>query len=241
MLRAILFDLDDTLFDHHHCAREALTAVHQSDAALAAMAFEEFERAHAEHLEALHAEVLAGSIGIDDARIERFRRVLRAVGGDGTAAGAAAAAYRARYVAARRAIPGAASILARLRAGVRIGVVSNNMLAEQQEKLRECALDRHVDALVVSEEVGIAKPDPAIFRVALERLGAAPSDALMVGDSWPADILGARAAGIPAVWFNPRRLAAPDAGARVPELRALQPTGPVVRFLRCAHAHAARD
>jgi putative hydrolase of the HAD superfamily len=241
MLRAILFDLDDTLFDHHHCAREALTAVYESDPVLAAMAFDEFERAHADHLETLHTEVLAGSMGIDEARIERFRRLLVGFGGDAAAARAAAAAYRAGYVAARRAIPGAASVLARLRRRVRIGVVSNNLLAEQQEKLRQCALDRHVDALVVSEEVGISKPDPEIFRVALERLGVARSDALMVGDSWSADILGARAAGIPVVWFNPRRLSAPDAAVRVPELRALQPTGPVVRFLRCAHAHAARD
>ena len=48
----------------------------------------------------------------------------------------------------------------------------------------------------------MAKPDPRIFAIALERLGCAAADAVMIGDSWPADIEGARAAGVRAIWFN---------------------------------------
>jgi putative hydrolase of the HAD superfamily len=66
-----------------------------------------------------------------------------------------------------------------------------------------------VDAVVISAELGVAKPDPAIFRAALERLGAAAGDALHVGDSVEHDVAGARAAGIEAV------LVARD-GAEVP-------------------------
>jgi putative hydrolase of the HAD superfamily len=56
-----------------------------------------------------------------------------------------------------------------------------------------------VDAVVISAELGVAKPDPAIFNAALERLGAVAGDALHVGDSIEADVEGARAAGIEAV------------------------------------------
>ncbi len=96
-----------------------------------------------------------------------------------------------------------------------LGIVSNNLLDEQQEKLRVCGLDELVDALVVSEEAGVSKPDPAIFRVALDRLRVRADETVMIGDSWAADVEGARAAGIRAIWFNPAGAAAPDPYADV--------------------------
>jgi FMN phosphatase YigB (HAD superfamily) len=53
-----------------------------------------------------------------------------------------------------------------------------------------------------SQEVGFAKPDPRLFRVALERARSSPIDTVHVGDSWDADYLGARGAGLHAVWLN---------------------------------------
>jgi putative hydrolase of the HAD superfamily len=239
MLRAILFDLDDTLFDHRQCARMALTAVYERHRCFTAMPFDAVERAHAAHLETLHVQVVRGDILIDDARIERFRRLLAAVGGDERDAAHAAAAYRTAYVKARAAVPGAPAVLERLRAHARIGVVSNNLLAEQREKMRHCGLEPYVDALVVSEEAGISKPDPAIFAIALARLDAAPHEAVMIGDSWTADVLGARAAGIHAIWFNPQGLPSPDPELGVPELRVLEPAdaaaGAILESYRRAH------
>ncbi|HEX2195165.1 MAG TPA: HAD-IA family hydrolase [Candidatus Limnocylindria bacterium] len=57
-------------------------------------------------------------------------------------------------------------------------------------------LDRYLDFTLASGAVGFAKPDPALFRVALERAGVEPSEAVMVGDSLRADVEGARAAGM---------------------------------------------
>ena len=114
---------------------------------------------------------------------------------------------------------------------VPIGVVSNNVLDEQQEKLRICGLDRFVDELVVSAEVGVSKPDPEIFRVAINRLGVSAQQAVMVGDSWAADIEGARAAGIRAIWFNPTGAVATDSAADVEQLRSLEPTDEVLRLI----------
>jgi HAD superfamily hydrolase (TIGR01509 family) len=241
MLRAVLFDLDDTLFDHRHCAREALSAVHQSHMCFSAIPFDDFVRAHADHLESLHLQVLAGTLDLDAAREERFRRLFQLAGTDGAGAAAAAAFYRERYIAARRPIPGAPALLAGLRADARIAVISNNLLAEQREKMRQCGLDRHVDVLVVSEEVGKSKPDPAIFGVALDRLEVEASDALMIGDSWAADIEGARAAGIAAIWFNPGGLPAPDPTAAVPELRMLEPVGLAIETIHSSYRRANRN
>ena len=238
MLRALLFDLDDTLFDHRHCARSALTAVHRAHPCFSVVAFADFERQHAEHLETLHQQVLAGQIKLDDARVERFRRLFVSAGVTGGQPADAAAIYRAEYVTARQAVPGATALLAALRRHARIAVVSNNLLAEQREKMRQCGLDVYVDALIVSEEAGWSKPDPEIFHLALERVGAQTSEALMVGDSWQADIEGARAAGIAAIWFNPRGLPPPDCAATVPELRALEPADIVVEKILASHRRA---
>jgi putative hydrolase of the HAD superfamily len=231
MPRAVLFDLDDTLFDHLGGARAALEAVQACHGCLSAMPFAALEQAHGAVLEELHREVLAGRIALDDARRERFRRLLVAAGGDATweAADAAARAYRDRYLETRSAVAGAAALLRAVKARARVGIVSNNLLAEQQDKLRVCGLEAWVDVLVVSEEAGVAKPDPAIFHLALGRLACEPRDAVMIGDSWAADIAGAAAAGIPAVWFNPAGLEPPDRA--VPVLRSFHPPEPVLRLL----------
>jgi FMN phosphatase YigB (HAD superfamily) len=89
--------------------------------------------------------------------------------------------------------------------------------------MQQCGLTPYVDALVVSEEAGISKPDPAIFAIALARLRAGAGEAVMIGDSWAADVQGARAAGIHAIWFNPDGLPSPDPSLGVTELRVMEP------------------
>jgi YjjG family noncanonical pyrimidine nucleotidase len=230
MVRAVLFDLDDTLFDHHACARAALEAVHSAHACFNGLPFDEFERQHARFLEELHLAVLDGRLGIDAAREERFRRLFHAAGvaADEALLQATAAAYRERYLTARRAIDGAATLLPHVRRRARVGIVSNHLLDEQQQKLRHCGLDGHIDALVVSEEVGVSKPHPKIFEVALDRVGVRADEAVMIGDSWSADIVGALTVGIRPIWFNRHRQARPDNHAPVTELYALEPVEPVL-------------
>lgn len=232
MTRAILFDLDDTLFDHRHGTREALAAIHPHVPGASSLAFDVFEERHALVLEELHLKVLDGELTVDAARVERFRRLATLAGGDidRAALERIAARYRERYLEARRAIPGVVDALAALKPHVRIGVISNNVVAEQTDKMAVCGLAAYVDRAVISEEVGVTKPDPRIFEIALDRLGVAAKDAMMVGDSWHADILGARAAGLRAVWFNPRGRPVPDASA-IPQFRSWEPPRDVARQL----------
>ncbi len=231
MVRAVLFDLDDTLFDHRGGARLALEAVQGHHACFSRIPFADFSRAHGQLLETLHTDVLAGRITIDDARRERFRRLFAIAGVQASAPviESAAVAYRDRYLGARRAVDGAVALLQLVRPLARVGIVSNNLHQEQMEKIRSCGLETFVDVLVVSETAGVAKPDPAIFRLALDRLECAPSAAVMVGDSWPADIEGAQRAGIRPIWFNPLGSAAPDPG--IVQLRSLEPADRVLRVL----------
>lgn len=235
-MHAFLFDLDDTLFDHRYSTRIALAVLREHLPPLAALGDDDLEAQHALVLEEMHRRVLAGEMDVDTARKARFRRLVDMQGGavESRSIEDASRAYRAAYQAARRAVAGAIDLLQVLRNHGRIAVVSNNVTNEQVEKAAVCGIDRHVDALVISEEVGVAKPDPVIFQVALERLGARPERAVMVGDSWDADVAGAHAAGIPAIWFNPLRRPCPDAALVAAELHAWEPAAEVAaKILAC--------
>ena len=232
-IRAVLFDLDDTLFDHRNSSADALRCVQKAHDCFHRVPFEDFEKQHSRLLEDMHVSVVSGQLDMDEARRERFRRLFRTFGtaADDSTCAAAASLYRSEYLAARRAVDGAAALLEAVRQHVPVGIVSNNMLHEQKEKLEFCQLAAHVDVLVVSEEAGISKPDPGIFRIALDALRVRPEDAVMVGDSWDADIVGAQRSGMRAIWFNPLRLPCPDRERRVPELHAFVPTAATVRLV----------
>ena len=127
-----------------------------------------------------------------------------------------------------RPYPEAAEVLAALRArGYRIGVIANQS-AGTADRLQAWGLLAHIDLVVASAEEGVAKPDPAIFRIALERAGCAPEEAVMIGDRLDNDIVPAKAVGMrtvwlpqgPAAWHSVRRAAeCPD--RQVKSLQAL--------------------
>jgi len=232
-IRAVLFDLDDTLFDHQYCARSALAVVRSMHPSLGQIEIPVLEAAHSTILERLHADVMVGRIPLDSARIERFRQLYETAGvsADAALASRTAAAYRDAYVEGRRAVAGAAQLLAALRARVRVGIISNNLLEEQREKLRHCGLDGFCDVLVVSEEFGVSKPDPRLFEIALCRLDCPAHEAVMVGDSWAADVMGALAAGIRPIWFNRNGTLPPEGSRPVPVITSLEATDDVLRMI----------
>ena len=120
--------------------------------------------------------------------------------------------FRAGILAHVRAYPGVPALLDGLRAdGDRVVVVTNGTSAQQRGKIARCALAPHVDAVVVSEEEGAAKPDPRLLEVALERVGADGADrrdVWMVGDALHADVAAGRAAEVRTGWVSHGR----DAG-----------------------------
>lgn len=230
----LLCDLDDTLFDHDRATRDALADLRLGYQVLAQWSLDELDARHRQLLETLHVDVLAGRVSVDDARRERFGRLLAQAGvRDRVAASALAAAYREAYAANWQAVPGALALLKAVRAdGHAVVVVTNNGVAEQQLKLACCGFDAWVEHLVTSEEIGVSKPAPGIFAHALARVGAAPSEAVMLGDAWVADVEGARAAGVTPVWFN--RTGRPSPDPAVAELSSLAPADEALGVLQRA-------
>ena len=230
-ITAVLFDLDDTLFDHWACTGAALADLRARFPVLGGVPARAVDEEHRRLLEELHLRVLAGAMTVDEARLERFRQLLAFAGGaaDGAAATEAAAAYRAAYLAHWRPVDGALELLAALHGRVSTGVVTNNVAAEQRLKIAACGFGPLIDAVIISEEAGVTKPDPRIFSLALGQLGCPAGEAVMIGDAWDTDIAGARAAGIRPIWFNRFGAASPDTS--VTEIRALKPAASVVPLI----------
>lgn len=105
----------------------------------------------------------------------------------------------------RRPIPAMVAVVKDLREkGVRIAALSNSE-GHLADLLAEIGMAPLFDAIIDSERVGVAKPDPRIFALTLDRLGIAqPRIAVHVGDSWAADVEGALAAGWNAIWYRSR-------------------------------------
>lgn len=104
--------------------------------------------------------------------------------------------------ARNRTFPGVLPLLAALRPAYKLAIVTNGAPDLQREKIAGAGLGAHVDAVVVSGEIGAGKPDPLPFAVALAALGATAGAALMVGDSYERDIVGARNAGLRGIWLD---------------------------------------
>ncbi len=225
--------MDDTIFDHSLTCRAALVATRRAFPFLRRIPLDAQWRSYLTLLGATHGPVMLGRRSGVDARRERFARLAAQAGRRlvPDEAETLARTYRDHYQRLRRPVPGAPEAVRRLGRRTRIGVVTNNTVAEQTEKLRFLGLGDVVDPLVTSEEVGWAKPDPRIFAAALRRGRALPSEAIMVGDSWTGDVEGARSAGIRPVWFNRFRIPRPR-GPAVPEFGSFRAPDVLETILR---------
>jgi 5'-nucleotidase len=108
-------------------------------------------------------------------------------------------------------LPGAVSLLSALKGKVKLGIITNGFTALQQTRLERTGFRDYFDLLVISEQVGVAKPDPRIFDYALEQAqNPDRSRVLMVGDTAESDILGGINAGLSTCWLNANGRALPE-------------------------------
>lgn len=106
------------------------------------------------------------------------------------------------------------------RRGLGPHIISNNTDL-LPETLRNIGWAGRLASVTYSQEAGAEKPDPRIFRRALERAHASPHEAVHVGDSWSADVLGATRSGLRAIWVNRENEAAPAPCETVRDLRGI--------------------
>lgn len=196
MLRAVCLDIDDTLVNFSSASRSALheligrgdmwscwELITEAHVAMVVSGEVDYPVMHRQRTKAFLAEL---GVVVDDQDAARFER-------------RRAASMRSRFRLFDDVLP----CLKWLReAGLRIAAVTNASGGHQRAKLDDLGLNRFIDHVAIAGEVGAAKPDPLIFHSACAALDCEPAEALHVGDRLRADALGARDAGLHAVWLN---------------------------------------
>ena len=207
-VRAVLFDAGHTLLEMDYAAvTSALAARGHAVTREAVTAAERRARIRLDHEQA--AQPTRARTG--GGRYVRY--LMEALGITDTGEQRAVAEWRRAFNLpvglCHRADAEAVDALQRVRAaGLATGVISNSN-GSVRFALEQAGLAAHLDFIIDSTVVGIAKPDPRVFQMGLQEAGAAPAEAVYVGDSYFVDVLGAREVGMGAVLFDPGRLWGP--------------------------------
>ncbi|MGK5532619.1 HAD family hydrolase [Streptomyces sp. URMC 129] len=201
-ISAVVWDIDDTLFDYTGTDRAAALRHFAAEGLLGRFPSPEaaLTRWRAV-MEEQYARYLAGEMSFAAQRRERARAFLGEPLSD-----AEADAWFGRYLAQRREtdglFPDVLPALTALTPGYRHGLLSNSDLAHQDRVLRGLGIRDRFDVLICSDQLGHAKPAPEAFLAACDALRLPPSAVAYVGDRPDIDAAGADAAGLVGIWLD---------------------------------------
>ena len=203
--KVILFDNDDTLMDFQVGNRSAVGSLLDEAGYFHPDRYAQYEEINL----ACWAALERGEMTQERLRVERFVRFFARYG---IPADPLWAADRFVELLGEQSIllPHAEETVRRITEQLPVVIVTNGITAIQKSRFARSPLREIVHSLVISQEAGVSKPRPELFLLALKPFGAAPHEALMIGDGVNSDIRGANNAGIDACWYNP-------AGQQLPE------------------------
>ena len=206
-LRGVLFDLDDTLADSAAAEERVWSDVADVIAVrLPGVEPNELRRRYLDALKRHYPDLAAGRVDALTFRRVRLADAIEPWGALDDGLFEAYLAEKARIADVVAPFPEAIATVRALRArGIRVGVLTNGPSAHQRRKLETSRLGPELDAVAISEELGVGKPDPQAFALALELLGTRAEETAMVGDSLANDVLGGMGAGLAAVVWVPGR------------------------------------
>ena len=205
--RWLLFDADGTLFDYDRAER---TAIEQALGQIGVSFDPEYLACYRRINAALWHRVEKGELKPGVVKVRRFELWLEAIH-VAHSPDAFSASYLECLANCSELLEDAAEVLGALSRKYRIAILTNGLKEVQRGRLARSVIRHHISDLIISEEVGFAKPAKEYFEAAFARLGhPSKHEVLMIGDSWASDIQGAVQYGIDACWYNPGRKPRPS-------------------------------
>lgn len=195
--KCILMDIDDTIFDFPASNQNAVAALMEELGLSSPTVYEEYETINKACWKALEL----GEMDQGTLHVERFRRFLATKGRDDDPA-QVADRFAEHLGAQVIPLPHALETLKAICEKVPVVLLTNGITVIQKKRLEASVIKDWVSGVVISQEVGVSKPDPRIFEIALNGLN--PKEALMIGDGVASDVAGANNAGVDVCWFNPK-------------------------------------
>ncbi|TJZ46177.1 HAD family hydrolase [Streptomyces piniterrae] len=201
-LRAVLWDIDDTLFDYAHADHVGMRKHLLAEGLVSGFASVDQALRRWKELTEIHwRRFEAGGIAFEEQRRDRVRDFVAAALSDAEADDWFGR-YLTHFEAAWALFPDVLPVLDALATSHRHGVLSNSSLRNQDRKLRVLGVRDRFEAVLCAEELGHAKPAAEAFHAACAALDLPPADVAYVGDRLDIDALGARDAGLTAVWLD---------------------------------------
>lgn len=201
-IKAVLFDVDDTLYDRNTAQYITLDIiVRRLPEIFNGVDLGRITPAFIESDVITTREFEEGAPG-EGLRDRRSRIFLNLLGLPEEYASTITELYVSEYPKVKAEVPGAVATVRELAKTFKIGIVSNSFTDVQYRKLETLGLLPELSCIVLSDEIGVRKPDPGIFTHATSLLELHPSACLYVGDSYTNDVIGAKKAGMLACWFN---------------------------------------
>lgn len=208
--RAVFFDLDDTLLDGWSAMMASWQLVcHEVGESLGCDGDGLFMAIRREGSSFWKDEgaVAQWRLHLDEARVEVVKLALAALGQDPSHAREIAVEYGRRHSENLAMFDDAFETLDALRAaGFRTGLITNGATTPQRAKIERFGIEPYMDVIVVEGEFGLGKPERAVFEHAARSVAVEPHQAWHVGDNLYADVGGAKASGLHAVWIHRDRL-----------------------------------
>lgn len=203
MIRNVLFDLDDTLFDFHKAEKIALTktlvhfGIDPTEETLAL--YSTINAAHWKRLE-------LGEILREEVKVGRYRELFETIGVECDPV-KATAYYESMLAIGHYFMPGAPELLEELYRKYRLYIVSNGTAKVQEGRIGSSGIAKYMDGIFISQILGANKPDKQFFDICFAEIpDFSLSETVIIGDSLSSDIKGGINAGITTVWFNPKRI-----------------------------------
>ena len=206
MYQHIFFDLDHTIWDFDRNAEETLTELYDTYALkdLGISCSTTFIDIYTKNNHDLWASYHVGKISKEELRQTRFKKTFLDLG---LAPEIIPLDFEDDYVricpTKTNLFPEAHETLEYLSEKYVLHLISNGFKESTELKIEKTDLAKYFQNIIISEVIGVNKPDKAIFQFALERADAQVYESLMIGDSIEADIRGAQAFGMDAIYFNP--------------------------------------
>lgn len=198
-----LLDIDGTLLDFRQAETLALT---HTPSELGLNVPEGFLAAYHEINDGLWRQFESGLLSARDVRTQRFEHLFDKLDLPGDP-NVFSETYLANLSKHSTFLDGAERLLAGLKDRIGLVALTNGFADVQHARIARLGLQDAFQHVVISEEVGVAKPEPGVFDIVFERIGHPPKDAvLMVGDSLSSDIRGGSDYGIDTCWYNPDHL-----------------------------------
>ena len=202
--RYLLIDNDNTLMDfsaaEHKALNETLEAAGLPTDADTVAAYVRINDALWKALE--RGETTQAAL-----KIERFAQLLDYLGMPRDTAPQLGAAYAENLGHHADLLPDAMAFMEAVHGKMKIALVSNGISRIQRSRLSKCPFTPLLDAVIISEEIGVSKPDPAMVTKALDMLGCTDKrEAVLLGDSLSADVGAANNAGIDSIWLSAKGL-----------------------------------